>query len=65
VFRAQGIEVIPAASNFLTTIGTAPAPPGYSVPRADGFEKIAIWLHEEIGWWTYRHRGWIKAAEGR
>jgi uncharacterized SAM-binding protein YcdF (DUF218 family) len=63
VFRAQGLEVIPAACNFLTTVGTAPALPGWSVPRHDGFVKVAIWLHEKVGWWTYRHRGWIKADD--
>jgi uncharacterized SAM-binding protein YcdF (DUF218 family) len=61
VFRAQGLEVIPAPCNFLTTLATAPAPPGFAVPRYDGFEKVAIWLHEEVGWWTYRRRGWIKS----
>jgi len=60
VFRAQGLEVIPVACNFLTTIATAPPPPGISVPRYDGFVKVSIWLHEEVGWWTYRRRGWIK-----
>jgi len=61
VFRAQGLEVIPAPCNFLTTIATAPPPSGVSVPRYDGFEKVSVWLHEEIGWWTYRRRGWIKS----
>jgi uncharacterized SAM-binding protein YcdF (DUF218 family) len=61
VFRAQGLEVIPVACNFLTSVGTAPVPPGFSVPRHDGFVKMSIWLHEEFGWWTYRHRGWITA----
>jgi len=65
VFRAQGIEVIPVPCNFLTTVATAPPPPGLSVPRYDGFVKVAIWLHEEIGWWTYRHRGWITPEAAR
>jgi uncharacterized SAM-binding protein YcdF (DUF218 family) len=60
VFRAQGLEVIPVPCNFLTTVATAPPPPGVNVPRYDGFVKVAIWLHEEMGWWTYRRRGWIK-----
>jgi uncharacterized SAM-binding protein YcdF (DUF218 family) len=60
VFRAQGLEVIPVPCNFLTTVATAPPPPGLSVPRYDGFVKISIWLHEEIGWWMYQRRGWIK-----
>jgi len=63
VFRAQGLEVIPLPCNFLTTVATAPPPPGLTVPRYDGFVKVSIWLHEEIGWWTYRHRGWITGDE--
>lgn len=61
VFRAQGLEVIPVPCNFLTTVATAPPPPGISVPRHDGFVKISTWMHEEIGWWIYRQRGWIQA----
>ncbi|EDY21994.1 protein of unknown function DUF218 [Chthoniobacter flavus Ellin428] len=65
VLRAQGLEVIPVPCNFLTTVATAPPPPGLSVPRYDGFVKIAIWLHEEIGWYTYRHRGWINGENAK
>jgi uncharacterized SAM-binding protein YcdF (DUF218 family) len=65
VFRAQGLEVIPAPCNFLTTVATAPPPPGFSVPRYDGFVKVSVWLHEEVGWWIYRYRGWIKSDEVR
>ena len=63
VFRTQGLEVIPVPCNFLTTVATAPPPAGITVPRYDGFVKMSIWLHEEVGWWTYRYRGWIKASE--
>jgi uncharacterized SAM-binding protein YcdF (DUF218 family) len=60
-FRAQGLEVIPVPCNFLTTISTAPAPrpPGFAVPGNDGFVKMATWMHEEIGYFIYRRRGWI------
>jgi uncharacterized SAM-binding protein YcdF (DUF218 family) len=58
-FRAQGFEVIPVPCNFLTTISTAPAPPGVHVPGYDGFWKTAIWLHEQAGWFIYRRRGWV------
>ena len=64
VFRAQGLEVIPVPCNFLTTVATAPPPQGASVPTYDGFVKVATWLHEEIGWWEYRRRGWITGDEG-
>ena len=59
VFRAQGIGVIPVPCNFLTTVSTAPAERGWSVPRYQGFMKVATWLHEKIGYSVYRHRGWI------
>ena len=65
VFRAQGLEVIPVPCNFLTTVATAPPPPGFSVPGYDGFVKVATWLHEEIGWLEYRRRGWISADDVR
>jgi uncharacterized SAM-binding protein YcdF (DUF218 family) len=65
VFRAQGIEVIPAPCNFLTVVATAPTPTGFTVPRYEGFVTVAIWLHEQIGWWEYRRRGWIRTEEGR
>jgi uncharacterized SAM-binding protein YcdF (DUF218 family) len=59
LFRTQGLEVAPVPCNFLTTISTAPSAQGMSAPNCDGFEKIAIWMHEEVGWWEYRRRGWI------
>jgi len=58
-FRAQGLEVISVPCNFLTNVSNAPGEPGFSVPRYDGFVKMATWLHEEIGWFMYRRRGWI------
>lgn len=59
VFRAQGLEVIPAPCNFVTTVSTVAAHTSFSVPRYQGFFKVATWLHEEVGWCMYRHRGWI------
>ncbi len=58
-FRTAGVEVVPAACNFMTD-PSEPAqlfrfrPPGYA-----GFELIALWMHEQIGWLEYRRRGWI------
>lgn len=61
VFRTLGIDVIPVPCNFLTSVSTAPPPPGISVPRADGFQKISYWMHEQVGWFWYRKKGWISA----
>jgi uncharacterized SAM-binding protein YcdF (DUF218 family) len=59
-FRAQGLEVISVPCNFFTSVSIAPPPPGFSVPRYGGFVAMATWLHEEVGWFMYRRRGWIK-----
>jgi len=32
------------------------------VPRSAGFAKVEAWVHEVIGWWVYRWRGWISDA---
>jgi uncharacterized SAM-binding protein YcdF (DUF218 family) len=59
VFRALGIEAVPAPCNFLTSLSTAPVDFRLTVPHWAGFEKISIWAHETAGWWIYRSRGWI------
>jgi uncharacterized SAM-binding protein YcdF (DUF218 family) len=60
VFRAVGVEAIPAPCNFLTTLSTAPSPFQLSVPQFQGFEKFGIWLHEKVGTAVYQRRGWVK-----
>ncbi len=62
LFRTQGIDAVPVPCNFLTNVSTAPGPQAAAVPSWGGFEKIAVWLHEEVGWFEYRRRGWISAA---
>ncbi len=60
LFQSQGLEVTPVPCNFLTNVSTAPGPQVIGLPSWEGFVKIATWLHEEIGWYEYRRRGWIK-----
>jgi uncharacterized Ntn-hydrolase superfamily protein/uncharacterized SAM-binding protein YcdF (DUF218 family) len=60
-FRTAGLQVIPAPCNFLTTVSTAPPPSlGFIVPSFGNFEKVSAWFHEQVGWYEYRRRGWIK-----
>jgi len=59
-FKAQDIEVIPVPCNFFTSVSTPSGSQGISVPRYQGFATMATWLHEEIGWFMYRRRGWIR-----
>jgi hypothetical protein len=29
------------------------------LPGPGGFEGLAAYLHEIVGWWVYRWRGWL------
>ncbi|MGB8166659.1 MAG: YdcF family protein [Chthoniobacteraceae bacterium] len=60
-FRRQGLEVVPAACNFLTQMSPEAEPPIFGLPTTLGFAFMSAWLHEEIGWLEYRRRGWITA----
>jgi uncharacterized SAM-binding protein YcdF (DUF218 family) len=59
VFRKQGIDATPVACDFQV----------YGVSRASGFSSpfpsqhrldlLSLYLHEQIGWWVYKWRGWV------
>lgn len=59
VFRKAGLEVDPAPTDFIGLASLEAKRPFNPVPRAGGFEKTEVFLHEIIGWWVYRWRGWI------
>ena len=59
-FRALGVEAVPVPCNFLTTLSIERAPSGIRIPGWVGFEKMSVWMHEKIGWWEYRRRGWVE-----
>ena len=64
VFRtATGLEVVPAPGAFLTSASIVTVDSMDLVPRSPGFMKLEVYLHEQIGWWMYRWRGWISAEE--
>jgi uncharacterized SAM-binding protein YcdF (DUF218 family) len=59
VFRKQGVDVTPIACDFQV----------YGVPRTSAFpspfpsqhrlDLLSLYLHEQIGWWVYKWRGWV------
>lgn len=63
VFQTTGVSVVPAPCGFLTEVSTSPSPPGWHIPTWHGFAKISTWLHEQVGWWMYRSRGWLDPAK--
>lgn len=61
-FRTAGLEAVPGPCNFLTSISLGSSGSGIGIPSYGGFARFAVWLHEQIGWWEYRRRGWIDPA---
>ena len=59
VFRKQGVEVTPVACDF-QVYGVLGAPGFPSpFPRLHRLDLLSLYLHEQIGWWVYRWRGWV------
>jgi len=58
VFRKAGVPVVPAPCDFaaLSRIEDATRP---HLPGPDGFRALGGWMHERIGLWAYRLRGWV------
>jgi uncharacterized SAM-binding protein YcdF (DUF218 family) len=65
VFRAVGVEAVPAPCNFVAKFGGPAANFPITVPALNGFEKFNIWFHETVGWAVYRSRGWVGPASGQ
>jgi uncharacterized SAM-binding protein YcdF (DUF218 family) len=58
LFRKLGIEVIPVAADF-EVLGVPQDSHFSPFPRQGRFRLLALYLHEKIGWWVYRVRGWV------
>lgn len=57
-FRKQGVDVVPVAADFMVC-GVPQDRPFSPFPRGTRFYLLSLYLHEKIGWWVYRWRGWI------
>jgi uncharacterized SAM-binding protein YcdF (DUF218 family) len=59
VFKKQGLNIIPVACDF-QVYGVRGAETSFSVfPSQPRLRLWSLYLHEKIGWWVYRWRGWI------
>jgi uncharacterized SAM-binding protein YcdF (DUF218 family) len=58
VFKKQGIAVTPLACDF-QIYGVQRSPGISPFPRQDRLRLLANYLHEKIGWWVYRWKGWV------
>lgn len=57
-FRKAGLEVAPVGCEFIG-MDVMSSKGGWSVvPRVNGFLLCNTWVHEQLGWWYYRLKGW-------
>jgi uncharacterized SAM-binding protein YcdF (DUF218 family) len=59
VFRKQGIEVTPVACDFQVYGVPQPTRFGSPFPSQQRLALLSLYLHERIGWWVYKWRGWV------
>lgn len=57
LFRAQGLDVIPAPTDYQRVILTSTFPSG--IPGVKNLYRTTDALHEMVGYWVYRWRGWL------
>ena len=57
VFAAQGLEVIPAPTDFQRLVGVSTLPGG--TPTVSNLWRSTYALHELLGYWVYRYKGWL------
>lgn len=63
VFRTAGVPVVCVPCDYQTEVSIETGPGATIVPRFGGFQKLSLFIHEQIGWWMYRWRGWIKVPD--
>ena len=59
VFRKAGLEVIPVGADFMGNNGLETEWDFCPVPSVGAFRKLKLFMHEQVGWWYYKFRGWI------
>ncbi len=59
VFEKAGASVVPVPCNYLSSPMREKGFKWFYIPNAANLEHFEVWMHEIIGWWVYRLRGWI------
>lgn len=59
VFRKAGVNAIPVPCNYMSSLNHIGDFHWLHLPHVDGFDSFNGWLHEFIGHWVYRMRGWL------
>jgi uncharacterized SAM-binding protein YcdF (DUF218 family) len=59
VFEKAGVPVLPVPCNYESARMRGRKVHVFGVPNATNLLVFEVWMHEIIGWWAYRLRGWI------
>ena len=57
LFEGQGLEVVPAPTDYQRTVAKSVLPSG--MPMVSNLGRTTHALHEMMGYWVYRWRGWL------
>jgi uncharacterized SAM-binding protein YcdF (DUF218 family) len=58
-FATAGVPVVPVPCNFQALNGNPSRPWRLTPPGYGGFVRFSTWMHEILGWWAYRAKGWV------
>ena len=59
LFEKVGFEVLPVGADLQGTTALENNRSFYPVPHLSGFNHMACYMHEQIGWLYYKLRGWL------
>lgn len=59
VFAKAGAPVIPVPCDYESAPMRGRPVTWFSIPNASQLHVFEAWMHEVIGWWGYKLRGWI------
>jgi uncharacterized SAM-binding protein YcdF (DUF218 family) len=58
-FRKLGLDIVPVGCDFLGLDALDARNQWVLVPRLRLLDLTRLWIHEQIGWWYYRVKGWV------
>jgi uncharacterized SAM-binding protein YcdF (DUF218 family) len=57
LFEAEGLDVVPAPTDYQRLVSRPPMPRW--LPTAQDLARTTTAVHEHVGYWVYRWRGWL------
>lgn len=58
-FQKAGLSIVAVPCNYLSTVNRVGALHWFHLPHPEGLSVFEAWLHEMLGTWFYRSKGWL------